>query len=331
MPEQHITSPGRLLDLTSAYWKSCTLHAGVMLGIFSTLATDTKSVADLATRLSCGQAELTQLLNALTAMGLLIKVDENYTNTEISSQFLDKNAPGYLGYIIMHHHHLVDGWAQLADAVRHGGPVEMRDFGEEQERESFLFGMHNLASANAPNVARQIDLKDRKHLLDLGGGPGTYAIAFCRENPGLRATIFDRPGTERYARQKIEKSAAADRISFVGGDFTSDPLAGPYDVAWLSQILHSNGPKTCRKLLQKTVQAMEPGGQIMIHEFFLNDTMAGPLFPALFSLNMLINNGVGRSYSAAEVSEMLTKAGASDIHRLSYQGPNDSFILCATV
>ncbi len=330
MPQQDITSAGQLLDITSAYWKSCTLHAGVMLDVFSALGTDTKSAADLAAHLSCGQAELTQLLNALTAMGLLRKMDENYTNTEISSTFLDKKAPDYLGYIIMHHHHLVDGWAQLADAVRHGGPVEMRDFGEAQEKESFLFGMHNLASANAPLLAKQIDLKERRHLLDLGGGPGTYSIAFCRENPALHATIFDRPGTQQYAHQKISESSVGDRISFVGGDFTTDPLAGPYDVAWLSQILHSNGPRTCRKILQKTVQALKPGGLLMIHEFFLNDTMAGPLFPALFSLNMLVNNGVGRSYSASEITEMLAEAGVSDIHRLPYQGPNDSFILCGT-
>ncbi len=330
MTQQHITSAGQLLDITSSYWKSCTLHAGVKLDVFSALGAETKSAADLSAHLACGQIELTQLLNALTAMGLLIKVDGTYANTEISSQYLDKKAPGYLGYIIMHHHHLVDGWAQLADAVRHGGPVEMRDFGEEQERESFLFGMHNLASANAPVLAKKISLKGRRHLLDLGGGPGTYAIAFCLENPDLHATIFDRPGTERFARQKISLTPVANRISFVSGDFTDDPLAGPYDVAWLSQILHSNGPNTCRKLLQKTVQAMEPGGLIMIYEFFLNDTMAGPLFPALFSLNMLINNGVGRSYSATEVSEMLSDAGVSDIHRLSYQGPNDSYILCGT-
>ena len=331
MTQQRISSAGQLLDITSAYWKSCTLHAGVKLDVFTVLGGGRLSATDLAAHLSCGQAELALLLNALTAMGLLIKEDDLYANTEISSQFLDKRAPGYLGYIIMHHYHLVDGWAQLADAVLHGGPVDMREFGEEQERESFLFGMHNLASANAPTLARQINLKNRKHLLDLGGGPGTYAIAFCRENDNLRATIFDRPGTEPYARRALSSSPVANRISFVGGDFTTDPLAGPYDVAWLSQILHSNGPKACRKLLQKTAQAMEPGGLILIHEFFLDDTMAAPLFPALFSLNMLINNGVGRSYSATEITAMLTEAGVSDIHRLNYHGPNDSFVLCGTV
>ena len=78
------------------------------------------------------------------------------------------------------------------------------------------------------------------------------------------------------------------------------------------------------------MQALEPGGLILIHDFFLNDTLDGPVFPALFSMNMLLNND-GRSYSEKEVSHMLSQAGARDIHRLSFQGPNDSAILCGTV
>ena len=122
-----------------------------------------------------------------------------------------------------------------------------------------------------------------------------------------------------------------NRIDFQAGDFTTDGIKGPYDVAWLSQILHSNGPEECQHIIANAVAALEPGGIIMIHEFFLNETLDGPLFPALFSLNMLINNGDGRSYSEKQVTEMLVKEGVGDIHRLPFQGPNDSYVLCGTV
>jgi hypothetical protein len=58
--------------------------------------------------------------------------------------------------------------------------------------------------------------------------------------------------------------------------------------------------------------------------------MDGPVFPALFSLNMLLNN-YGRSYSEKEVTEMMREAGAGSIHRLAFQGPNDSAVLCGYV
>jgi hypothetical protein len=109
-----------------------------------------------------------------------------------------------------------------------------------------------------------------------------------------------------------------------------DPIVGPFDVAWLSQILHSNSYGECQTLIEKTVIALEPGGLILIHDFFLNDTLDGPVFPALFSMNMLLNN-YGRSYSEKEVRDMLNQAKVRDIKRLSFQGPNDSAILCGIV
>lgn len=319
---------GNLLSVSSAYWKSCTVHAAVRLEIFTVLGQGRVTIAEIGGRINGNLRGVAPLLNALVAMGLLHKdAEQRYENTPFSRKFLDKSSPAYSGHIILHHHHLVDGWAQLDQAVREGRPVDMRSYGDEAERESFLMGMFNLAMANAPRVAKEIDLAGRRRLLDLGGGPGTYAIHFCLANPDLSATIFDRPTTRDFALQTARRFGVEDRIDFVAGDFNGDPIQGPFDVAWLSQILHSNGPRECELLIAKTVSALEPGGLILIHEFFLNDTMDGPLFPALFSLNMLINNERGRSYSDTEIRGMLALAGINDIRRLPFQGPNDSYIL----
>jgi SAM-dependent methyltransferase len=270
------------------------------------------------------------LFNALTAMGLLEHSDSRYKNTGFSLSSLVKDEPDYIGYIIMHHFHLVDAWAKLHEAVVQGGPVEKRSHGEEVERESFQMGMFNLALAIAPKIAASIDLESRRHLLDLGGGPGTHAIHFCLANPLLKATIYDRKTTEPFAKKIAERFGVAERINFIAGDFNADPIEGPFDVAWLSQIIHSNSREECQALIEKTVQSLEPGGMILVHDFFLNDSQDGPLFPALFSMNMLLNN-YGRSYSEKEVREMLSWSGAKNIRRLSFQGPNDSAILSGTV
>jgi len=193
-------------------------------------------------------------------------------------------------------------------------------------------GMFNLAMGIAPRLTFQMDLAGRRRLLDLGGGPGTYAIHFCLANPDLSAVIYDRLTTEPFALKTAEKFGLQDRITFAGGDFNSDPITGgPYDVAWLSHILHSNSPEECQRLLQKTAEVMEPGGLILIHEFVLNNTKDSPEFPALFSLNMLVNNEGGRSYSEEELRTMLKNAGAKNIERHSFKGPNDSAIIYGTV
>jgi len=56
-------------------------------------------------------------------------------------------------------------------------------------------------------------------------------------------------------------------VVFRAGDFHRDDLGGPYDVAWLSQILHGEGPEDCADLLARAVAALRPGGQLWVQEF----------------------------------------------------------------
>ncbi len=321
-----------LISTSIGYWRGCALQAAVRLDIFTTINEDRLNLHDIAAKIEVDERGAEYLLNALSAMGLLVKKDGHYSNSISAFDFLSKNSPKYIGYIILHHHHILDGWAQLHDAVKKGCPIDRRSYGEDIERESFLMGMFNLAMGIAPGLASQIDLSGRHRLLDLGGGPGTYAIHFCLANPDLSAVIYDHHTTEPFAMKTVKKFGLANRIGFAGGDFKEDPITGgPYDVAWLSHILHSNGPEECQGIIDKTLAAMESGGLIFIHDFILDNTKDAPEFPALFSLNMLINNPSGRSYSEKEIVTMLENAGVRDVTRHSFHGPNDSSILYGTV
>jgi hypothetical protein len=323
---------GTLLGVSSAYWRGCALQAGVRLDIFTILSDQTLTLAGITEKTRTNGRGMEYLLNALAAMGLLIKAKDSYRNSDSALEFLCRESPRYLGHIILHHHHILDGWAQLDVAVRTGLPVKKRSYGTELERESFLMGMFNLAGAIAPDIAQQIQLGDRRCLLDLGGGPGTYAIHFCLANPNLHGTIFDKPTTQPFAQKTVDHFGLADRIGFLGGDFNTQPITGgPYDVAWLSHILHSNGPEQCRKMISKVKAVMEPGGLILIHDFILENTKDAPEFAALFSLNMLVNNPQGRTYSEEEINSMLRDAGAHEISRHSFRGPNSSSIISAKV
>jgi SAM-dependent methyltransferase len=321
-------SPDKLLRVSGYYWQSFTLHAAIKLGIFTMVGSEELTAADIAQRLNAKERGVVLLLNALAAMNLLVKRGDRYSNTPSGTSFLSKNSPEYIGYIIMHHHHLALSWLKLDEAVRTGGPMRLRSSGSDEDaRESFLMGMFNIAMNLAPRLVNTIDISGRRHLLDLGGGPGTYAIHFCLNNPQLRATVYDLPGTRPYALKTIEKFGLTKRIDFVAGDYLKENIPGVYDVAWLSQILHAEGPDECRKIIEKAASALEPGGVLMVHEFVLDDTMDGPLQPALFSLNMLLGTANGRSYSEREIMEMLARAGAKEIKRLPSQFPSDSGIL----
>ncbi len=64
--------------------------------------------AKLADKLHVQKRSLEMLLNALCAMELLDKKDGLYFNTAESDTFLSKKSKRYIGYIIMHHHHLLE-------------------------------------------------------------------------------------------------------------------------------------------------------------------------------------------------------------------------------
>lgn len=321
---------GSLLGVSGSYWQGCTLHAGVNLGIFSIIQEGDATAEVIARRLGSDVRATATLLNALTAMALLVKNGDQYANTPASKTFLTKESPQYIGYMVMHHHHLVEAWARLDQAVLSGRPTRQRGHLEHEERESFLMGMFNLAMGIAPRVSAMIDLKERRHLLDLGGGPGTYAIHFCLANPDLNGAVADLPTSRPFAEKTIARFGLTDRIAFIPCNYLEDQIPGAYDVVWLSHVLHGDGADECQEIIDRAVSALSPGGMMLIHDFILNDTLDGPLFPAIFSLNMLVNTENGRSYSDAQIRGMMTKAGLDNIKRLPFEGPNASGILSGT-
>jgi hypothetical protein len=320
-----------LLQLSISYWQSCTLHAGVKLDVFSHLAERPLEASQLARIVNADERGLEMLLNALVAMELLEKKGDHFYVTRLSSEHLSKKSPSYMGHIIMHHHNLVDGWGKLDIAVQCGIPVRKRSSHDtdEEERESFLMGMFNLASLLAPRVAAEIDLSGRSRLLDLAGGPGTYAIHFCKKHPSLTAVIYDLPTTRTFAEQTVAHFALSDRIAFVAGDILADPIGSGFDVVWISHLLHSEGPDACATVLAKAVNALNDGGLLLIQEFILDDDRTAPLWPALFSLNMLIGTPSGQAYTQKELFQLASDAGLHGLIRLPIKLPNGAGIISA--
>ncbi len=321
-------NPGTILETSGSYWRACALHAGVKLDLFTAIGDKTVDAQKIAKKTGVAKRGLEMLLNALSAMNLLNKSSEGYKNTQAGKSFLSKDSERYIGFMILHHHHLVVSWANIHEAIKTDGPIRIpASYKDEETREAFLMGMFNIGMSIAPDVAKIIDLSGKTRLLDLGGGPGTYAIHFCMENPNLSADVFDLPHTKQFAKKVINRFGMNERVNFLPGNYLEDPIEGTYDVLWLSHILHAEGKKDCEAIIKKAVSALLPGGVILIHDFILENTKDAPLFPALFSLNMLLGTKEGRSYAEVEIIEMLEKSGVTEIYRIPFQGPTDSGIL----
>jgi SAM-dependent methyltransferase len=159
----------------------------------------------------------------------------------------------------------------------------------------------------APVLAQRVDLSQAKRLLDIGGGTGLYSIAFLQRFPQLRAIIYDRPAVLKIAAEFAERYGVANRLECVAGDMFKDSFPDDCDVILLSNVLHDWDAPECSRLVAKSAASLPPGGRLLIHDAFLNDDHAGPLYPALFSVALMILTE-GRNYSAAEYKAWMTAA-----------------------
>lgn len=323
------TAP-ELLETTGSYWQGCTIMAGVNLDVFNLLDIESANTVTLAERTGADPRALGMLLRALAALGLLEQKEGKYACSPSAKQLLVANSPDYMGNIISHQHHLVNSWAQLDQAVKSGNPQRQQSsFSEDEWRDSFLLGMQNLANLIAPQLIPQIDIGDRNNMLDLGGGPGTWSIHFCRHNPTLNSTVFDLPGSRKLASKAINDANMDSRINFIAGDFNKDDFSETYDLIWMSHILHAEGEANCRALIIKAAAALKTDGLLIIHEFILDDHGSGPVYPALFALNMLLGTDDGATYTETELRQMLAAAGLGQTERLALPPQSRSGILLA--
>jgi hypothetical protein len=139
------------------------------------------------------------------------------------------------------------------------------------------------------------------------------------------------PTTRPFAEETIARFHMEERIAFTPGNFLIDDLPGDFDVAWLSHILHGEGPDDCRRILKKAAASLRTGGLLLVHEFIVDDDLTGPLFPALFSLNMLVATEKGQSYTQSSLTDMMTDAGCRDIQRIPLPESVPSGILIGAV
>jgi len=263
-----------LMRLGSGYWSALAFQAGVQTGLLMALAAGPAPAGDLARRLGLDPRATAQLCLGLKALGVLEEGEGGLALHPDLVEFMDPDSPRSKVNYVQHMADMVPAWAQLARCVRTGKPVPPPDKpgerGEGQdppERAHFYLAMRDIAVEQAPGLAGRMGLAGGQSLLDLGGGPGVYALTFAQETPGLEAAVFDLPQAEPYFRQEAARRPGGGQVGFIVGDYLKDDLGGPYDVIWVSQVLHGEGPATCRELAAKAAGALKPGGRCGCRSF----------------------------------------------------------------
>ena len=298
-----------------SYWQSKILLTALRFDLFTVLADQALSAAALATRLGVTERGLTTLLDALVALELLVKRDHHYANTPFANAALDRTKPSFCGSMPLFDARCWELWDQLEDTIRNGScpGQDSLFYADPLGTELLLRGLHADALRLAPALAARLDVRRRRRLLDLGGGAGTYAIAFCQASPGLTAVLFDLPGPLALAHTVVSAAGLTDRITCIAGDLRTDTLPRGFDLVLLSNVLHGQSAETNQRLLSEIYHALEPAGELIVRDVLMNEDRTSPAFGAFFAVNLLLHSASGRCYTFGEVSGWLTKIGFRDL------------------
>jgi len=321
--------PERIFQMAS-FWQARALQTGVTLGVFDALAGGPRTAAQLARSLKAKARSLGLLLNALVGMDLLVKKRDLFANGPEAARYLVASSEECVASNIAHGAFMWDTWARLDEAVRTNQPARherLRTHSPKALR-AFIIAMHHGGRTKGKRIAEAIDLAGRKHLADVGGGPGTYAIMFCKKHKGLSATVVDRKEVLPITREVVERYGLEGRFNYVGCDVIEQKrIPGDYDVAWVSNLIHSFDEKTNLKMLRKVVRTLEPGGLLLVQDFLLDETRTQPGWTSLFALNMLVHTDGGRTYTEREVKGWFKALGLRKVRRIKIALPNGAGII----
>jgi len=297
-------------DAITTYRLPRVLIAAIELNLFTAIGTDAWTIPNLAREMKLSERGLAILCRNLAMAGLLKKQGEIYRNSRLGATALNARHSAYRGdYLRLIMNHWAD-WGRLLESVKTGLPLDHDEPEGPDYRRRFTWAMHHRTLETAPKIAAQIELHGARTLLDLGGGPGTYAMAFLAKNPALRATVCDRPAALDVAKEIASTHKAGARLSYMPLDLLTEAIPGTFDVIWYSNVLHIYSPQDNQTLFRRALAALNPGGRLLIQDAFLHDREG--LFPEeanLFAVSMLLFTERGNTYKAAETKSWLTDAG----------------------
>lgn len=299
----------------AGWMKARIILTAAELDMFTLLDGKPLTAGELARNLKADARAVERVLDCLIIFELLEKSSERYALTE-SGAFFSSRHPESVLPMLLHMNNMWDNWSLLTETVQEGKNTGLKSVlvaKDEGVTRAFIGAMHVIGKSMSREIAAAYDASRYTRLLDIGGGSGTYTIAFLEKNPNMSGVIFDLPDVISLAAERLKAEGYLERVSLVAGDFYADELPKGCDLALLSAIIHQNSPQENLSFYRKIFRALEPGGAVLIRDHIMDESRTRPPAGALFAINMLVHTTGGDTYTFREVKETLEQAGFQDI------------------
>jgi hypothetical protein len=288
--------------------RACAFHSGQSLSLF----------------LSAGwihDRRARDFLDALVALGMLVRQDGRYANSAETGLYLDRNKPTYVGGLLASFS--ADRyalWASLTTGLRSGMPQCNKSmvsnfavlYADEASREMFVSGMTARTRPVAKALVTRFPWEDYSTLIDIGGAQGCLPVEIALAHPHVTGGAFDLLALGPLFDDYVQQHALSNRLRFCPGDFFNDPLPAA-DVLVLGRVLHNWDLATKMMLLKKAYAALPPAGALIVYERLIDDERRVNAAGLLSSLNMLLMSTGGFDFTGADCTGWMRETGFSDI------------------
>jgi 2-hydroxy-4-(methylsulfanyl)butanoate S-methyltransferase len=312
-----IEDVGEISAITYGFMASKALFSALEFDVFTHIAQGADSTSALAAVTGVAENRLLTLLAALKSLGLVSEGGGRLINAPATSRYLVAGAPGdfrdYVRYVNGAFGY--ESFRHLDEALRGERVFPNKGFYEGLIYEGGIGGerfssaQHSGSLGPARLMTKRVDLKDRRKLLDVGGGSGAYSIAFCAANPQLSATILDFPETVDTAKRYVREAGFAGRITHLAGNAVAVDWPAGHDVVLMSYVWSAVGEADITILAKRAVAALPPDGLLLVHDFMVDDAREGPRFAAWYLLGGMLDNPSAVCLTPAYVERILRDVG----------------------
>ena len=311
----------RLQNLCRSFIGSASIFAAIDLELFTAVSAGDNTTEKFAKRANISEVNADRLMTMCATAGLLSWADGRFKNAEDVERFLVKGERSYAGAWLTFIKPSWDDWGKLTEKLKNQEPAKVIG-GYEDMTVEFARGYHEATASigfgAGRRFAKQVDLSNRKKMMDLGGGSGAYSIVAAKANPGLKAIVFDLPPVAEVTKEYIAKYEIGDQVSAQGGDFTKNDFPEGCDVALMASNLPQYNREIINQVIQKAFDALLPGGEMHLIGEMLDDDRQGPTDAAIWGLFEVMSNSTGISHTRADCVSYFEKAGFTDVEVIDF-------------
>lgn len=319
------------LAIAERFFESCVLFALHRLGVFALLAAGPKALTELRQAIPADADDLSAALDAAVALGILTKSDDRYAAGARLTRCLGRpESSSYLGEWLDFLYAMVPPMLHLDDVVRTGTSSDTvldETGGNAEPARRMTAALEAYARTRGVEMVHRIDLAGARSLLDVGCGPGTYALALLERWPELHVTMLDRERPIAAARRHAAARGLLDRVDLVAADVLEWQPSRHFDAILISNTLHAIGAEQSRRLLRRCASFLAANGKLMVQAQFLDSHRAAPRWSVLVNLITRVLTPHGRNHTVEETVQWMAEAGFVAIEHIRFSAWNVNSVL----